>query len=213
MSFLQNLRENLDAQKIVDYEKGKYQIGFNAGGQSYIFIADSIAGDDIDTTEWFIQFENVNNHLLSVRDDNKEVVNAFVEATKEWVNKTAPQTFWTNGSSLEVYQKIFEGISDKVKGYDIHDETVEEKDSETGFVKEENPVGRIIWTKKEAKKYTPKDDNENIEIEKFEDPGVEDTPAAFKKGTKDPKLDSNDGSYDVKLESFSSFRKQKENLK
>jgi hypothetical protein len=205
MSFLNVLKEKLQAQQIWDELKGKYEMHFNVNGVDYAFIATSVGGDVNDDTIWYLEFENTQSHRLSNGDNDKNVIKAMVEAVKTWVEETGPYSFFTHGSTIESMKAVIEGIKKAVKKYNVTDDTADKKD-EQGNVIEGNPIGKVSWNKMADVEVTPseeKADTKSIEFEKtFEEPKDLKTTKDFTKGTsKTDKLDKGDKSYELKTES------------
>ncbi|MDD5651402.1 MAG: hypothetical protein PHF86_13470, partial [Candidatus Nanoarchaeia archaeon] len=186
MSFLNVLKEKLQAQQIWDELKGKYEMHFNVNGVDYAFIATSVGGDVNDDTIWYLEFENTQSHRLSNGDNDKNVIKAMVEAVKTWVEETGPYSFFTHGSTIESMKAVIEGIKKAIKKYNVTDDTADKKD-EQGNVIEGNPIGKVSWNKMADTEVTPseeKADTKSIEFEKtFEEPKDLKTTKDFTKGT------------------------------
>lgn len=216
MGFLKNLKEGLDAQKTWDgIMNEKYETRFKVEGQTFAFIAESIAGNNEDDTCWYLWFENIDTHRLTEADNDKKVIKAFVEAVNEWVKAKQPYSFKYNGSHFEVFDKITEGIKKKVKKYNLIDLTKEIKD-ESGHIIEANPVGMITWTKMIPEEAVPSEDIANAKQDKFEqtfeDVDEIKTQKGYDSGTsKTDKLDKGkEQGYEVKLD-WQTFKDKKLN--
>jgi hypothetical protein len=204
MSFINVLKEKLEAQQIYAGLKGKYETRFNIKGVPYALLATSVGGDVGDNTQWYLEFENINSHRIGVGDNDKEVAKAMGEAVKQWVETTQPHCFFTYGSSIESIQNIIESIKKAVKKYNVDDPTLDLKDESGGFLAG-NPIGKIIWSKMVTEDDTTAEEKSNIksiEFEKtFEEPKDLKTAKEFTNGTsKSDKLDKGDKAYDMKLD-------------
>jgi hypothetical protein len=215
MAFLRHLKEKLEAQKIYDCLKGKYQTDFKVEGSDFSFIATSIGGDENDATKWMLEFENVKSHRIGVGDGDNKVVKAFAEAVDGWVKEKQPHCFYTYGSHIDSIKSIIEAVKKKIKKYNVKDETEDTK-LENKEVIEGNPLGMITWTKmmeeetitSEEKANTKMDKNEEV-FDTYEEPVDSKAKKEFTSGTsKKDKLDNGDGSYDIKTE----FRQFKQDM-
>lgn len=206
MSFLSQLSEKLEAQKIYQGQNGKYETRFKVEGSEYAFLATSVGGEYDDNTSWMLEFENIKSHRIGAADGDKKVIKAFKEAVTEWVKEKQPQSFYTYGSCLESIQGILEAVKKSVKGYNIIDDTQEIK-FEDGSIREGNPVGKITWTKifvEDDTTSAEKAEVKNTEFEKtYEEPKDIKPDKKFMSGTSQPdKLDKGDKSYELKTESI-----------
>jgi hypothetical protein len=213
MGFLKNLKEQINSQRIFYNEKSKYETRFKVEGETYAFLAETVAGDCDDDYEWMLYFENIQLHRLSLSDNDNKVIKSFVEAVDQWVKASNPYSFVVAGDPCEVSSKIIEGVKKKVKKYNVIDETSERKD-ESGNIIPGNPVGKVKWTKmvvEDSISTEEMSDTKQSELEKtFEEPTDSKANKNHMTYKKDDKLDKNDKSYDIKLE-WNSFKSQKLN--
>jgi hypothetical protein len=205
MSFLNQLSEKLEAQKIYDGMKGKYETRFCVDGQDYALLATTMAGTEDDSTPWMIEFENVTSHRIGMGDSNPKIAKAFGEAVAQWVKERQPHCFYTYGSHIDSIKNIIENVKKKVKGFNLIDDTADKKNDENKEVIEGNPIGKITWTKMLEQEVTTSEKKADTKSEKLE-PGYElpkdiKTNKTFLTGTKKDKLDKGDKAYDLKTES------------
>jgi len=213
MAFLNQLSEKLEAQQIYDGMVGKYETRFKVEGFEYAFLATSVGGDYDDNSQWMLEFENIKSHRIGMGDSDPKVAKAFGEAVDQWVKERNPHCFYTYGSHIEALTNIIESVKKKVKKYNIIDDTAERKDESTGEVIEGNPVGIIKWTQMVEDETIPSEEKSNTKQDEFEktyeEPKDSKVDKAFTTFKKDEKLSKNDGSYDMKTESFSEFKERK----
>jgi len=214
MGFLKQLGEKLEAQQVFDSLKGKYETRFKVEGNEYAFLANTIAGDCDDNAQWMLEFENIKSHRIGVGDGDPKVVKAFAEAVDQWVKERNPHCFYTYGSHIESINSIIEAVKKKVKKYNLIDDTADKKNEENGEVIEGNIVGKITWTKMVEQEVTSHDDIGSVKSDEFEktyeEPKDIKPTKSYMSGTsKSDKLDKNDGSYDLKTESFTEFKSGK----
>ncbi len=206
MAFFNELSEKLEAQKIFDSLKGKYETRFDVNGMTYAFLATSIAGGCDDNTSWMLEFENIKSHRIGVGDNDPKIYKAFAEAVDQWVKEKQPLNFYTYGSEIESIKSIVEAVKKKVKGYNLIDDTADQKFEATGETIPGNPVGKITWTKMVPQEAVDTEEREALVSDEFETPYEE--PKDIKPNKKymtykkDDKLDKGEGSYDLKTEGY-----------
>lgn len=209
MAFLNQLSEKLDAQQIYDGHRGKYESRFKVNGIEYAFLANTIAGDADDNSQWMLEFENMTSHRIGFGDSDPKIAKAFGEAVGQWIKERAPVNFYTYGSHCDSIKNIIASVKKHAKGYELVDDTADKKNEENGEVIEGNPIGKITWTKMLVQDTVPVVDTVDRESINGDDykPDYElpkdiKTNKAFMSGTKkSDNLDKGDNAYELKTES------------